>query len=104
MKYRKSTGVAVTLAACGLIAFSAANLESFTARAGQIVTIDNAVAGITIPLNNYYASSLNPVEMCIRDSDTPRQVYYNKKAVTASDSLIHLVKNAIPKPRRSIFS
>ena len=36
--------------------------------------------------------------------DTPRQVYYNKKAVTASDSLIHLVKNAIPKPRRSIFS
>ncbi len=62
MKYRKSTGVAVTLAACGLIAFSAANLESFTARAGQIVTIDNAVAGITIPLNNYYASSLNPVE------------------------------------------
>lgn len=62
MKYKKNKKAAIAACAYATAALTVASMLPISARAASvsILPMDSALAGISIPMNNYYASSLSP--------------------------------------------
>ncbi len=62
MKYNKKKGTVAAACVCAAAAITVASFLPMSARAAStsFLPMDTALAGISVPLNNYYASSLEP--------------------------------------------
>ena len=62
MKYKNNKKAVIAACAYATAALTVASMLPISARAASvsILPMDSALAGISIPMNNYYASSLAP--------------------------------------------
>ena len=62
MKYNKKKGTVAAACVCAAAAITVASFMPMSARAAStsFLPMDTALAGISVPLNNYYASSMEP--------------------------------------------